>query len=232
MDTIPCPKCSSRSTQISTSRSPFMGVGADKIFHCRTCGTRIYGPEKVNALVAAHESIVQAARMREEKSQAEEKRWIAMQVAAERVRQEEEGRAAKAAADAERRRERRRVETERILAAAKCGWPPCKNDHTMTSRYCSKLCRDRVSKAKQKSASPAKPVSPETVAVVPAPTPLPEVTKREETCALTTCSNPPAVNSKYCGRSCRIKYAHLREKDRKLVQAVSCASSARAVSSF
>ena len=220
MDTIPCPKCSSRSTQISTSRSPFMGVGADKIFHCRTCGTRIYGPEKVNALVAAHEAIVQAARVREEKSQAEEKRWVAMHAAAERTRQEEEAKAAKAAADAERRRERRRAETERILAAAKCGWPPCKKDHTMTSRYCSKLCRDRVSKAKQKAASPAKPVPPAAVVVVPASSPLPEVTKREEKCALSTCSNPPAVNSKYCGRTCSIKYAHLREKERKLAQPV------------
>ena len=221
MDGTPCPKCNSRTTHVSVSRSSYMGAEADMIFHCRTCGTRIYGPEKVKALIASYEAIVQAAKRREEKSREEDKRWIAMHAAAEQVRQEEEAKAAKAAADAARRKERRLIETERIMVAAKCAWPPCEKDHTTTSRYCSKLCRDRVSKAKQKANPPAKLVPLPAIVEVSPPSPLPEVAKREEKCSLPTCSNLSAVNSKYCGRTCSIKYAHLREKERKLAQPVS-----------
>lgn len=152
MDTTPCPKCKSRSTHVARTRSPYMGVAEDLIFSCRTCGLRVYGPEKVNALVAQHAAVVQAAREREERLLAEERAHLARLEAAE-------------AAEA-----RRKEGEAKILAAAKCAWPPCQNDHTMTSKYCSRLCKDRNAHANEKArkraaklartSSPDGPVSP------------------------------------------------------------------------
>ena len=119
-----------------------MGVAEDLIFHCRTCGLRVYGPEKVNALVAQHKAVVQAVRDREERLLAEEKQHRAEQ---ERLRLE------KLAQEAERLELGRKREEDKIMAAAKCAWPPCKNDHTMTSKYCSRLCKDRNAHANEKA---------------------------------------------------------------------------------
>lgn len=210
MDGTPCPKCSSLTTHVSISRSPYMGAGPDMIFHCRTCGTRVYGPEKVKALVAAHQTAVQAARDREEKRREEERRWLQAAADAERKIKEEEVRAAKAASEAARRVERKKALEREILAKAKCAWPPCTKDHTMTSRYCSKSCRDKVSKAKKKAEPRPEPVPPAPPAVEQ---------DLAVKCAYHSCQNPPAANSKYCGRTCNDRNAHERAKARKLAQA-------------
>lgn len=119
----------------------------DLIFSCRTCGLRAYGPEKVNALVAQHAAAVQAARDREELLLQEER--------AHRAKLE-----AEAAAEA-----RRKDGEAKILAAAKCAWPPCPNDHTMTSKYCSRVCKDRNAhaneKARKKAAKSGRASSPD-----------------------------------------------------------------------
>jgi hypothetical protein len=60
MDAIPCPKCKSRSTHIAKVKPLYLNMLEDKIFSCRTCGLRIYGPERVDPLVAAHAARVQA----------------------------------------------------------------------------------------------------------------------------------------------------------------------------
>jgi len=210
MDGTPCPKCSSLTTHVSISRSQYMGSGPDMIFHCRTCGTRVYGPEKVQALVAAHQTAVQASRDREEKRREEELRWLQAAADAERKVKDEEARAAKAAAEAARRVERKKVLEKEILAKAKCAWPPCTKDHTMTSRYCSKSCRDKASKAKKKAQPPAEAPPPASPAAEQVPS---------AKCAYHSCQNPPAVNSKYCGRTCNDRNAHERAKARKLAQA-------------
>ena len=158
MDGTPCPKCSSRTTHVSISRSPYMGAGADMIFHCRTCGTRIYGPEKVQALVAAHQAAVQAAQEREEKRKEEERRWLELQAEAERIQKEAAAKAAKAAADAARREARRKAAEAEIMSKAKCAWPPCQNDHTMTSRYCSRTCSNKNAHAREKAKKEASKV--------------------------------------------------------------------------
>ena len=119
-----------------------MGVSEDLIFHCRTCGLRVYGPEKVNALVAQHSAAVQAAREREERLLAEEREHQAQQ---ERLRLE------RLALEAERLELGRKREEQKIMAAAKCAWPPCLNDHTMTSKYCSRVCKDRNAHANEKA---------------------------------------------------------------------------------
>lgn len=208
MDGTPCPKCSSRTTHVSISRSQYMGSGPDMIFHCRTCGTRIYGPEKVQALVAAHKAAVQAVFDREEKRKEEERRWLEAAAEAERKEKDEEARAAKAAAEAARKAARKKALEAEILRNAKCAWPPCPNDHTMTSRYCSKTCRDRASKARQKEAVAARP-------------PPAKVEPSQTKCALPSCQNAAAVNSKYCGRTCNDRNAHERAKARKLAQSAS-----------
>ena len=119
-----------------------MGIAEDLIFSCRTCGMRVYGPEKVNALVAQHQAAVQAVREREERLLAEEKENIAAQ---ERLRLE------RLALEAERLELGRKREEQKIMAAAKCAWPPCLNDHTMTSKYCSRVCKDRNAHANEKA---------------------------------------------------------------------------------
>jgi hypothetical protein len=103
---------------------------------------RVYGPEKVNALVAQHQASVQAVREREERLLAEEKENIAAQ---QRRRLEELAR------EAERLELGRKREEAKIFAAAKCAWPPCPNDHTMTSKYCSRVCKDRNAHANEKA---------------------------------------------------------------------------------
>ena len=161
MDATPCPKCRSRTTHVSLSKSPYMGVAADMIFHCRTCGTRIYGPEKVQALVAAHRAAVQAEKEREERLLAEERRWAAEREARRAAEEAERLAAEKAARDAARREARRKAEEVKILAAAKCAWPPCPNDHTMSSRYCSRQCSNRNAHAREKAKKEAaKPPTP------------------------------------------------------------------------
>lgn len=204
MDGTPCPKCNSRTTHVSVSRSPYMGAGADMIFHCRTCGTRVYGPEKVQALVAAHATAVQAAREREEKRKEEERRWLDLQLEAERKKQEAEELARKKAWEAARREARRKAAEAEILAAARCAWPACTKDHTMTSRYCSKTCRDRASKERQKKAR----------AALPPPAPPPE-TAPELKCAFESCLNARTSTSKYCSRTCNDRNAHARAKAKK-----------------
>jgi hypothetical protein len=121
-----------------------MGGEPDMIFHCRTCGTRIYGPEKVKGLVAAHAAAVQAAAEREQKRLEEDRRWLR--------EKEEQELAEKKAKEAERKKALRAAAMEKeILAAAKCAWPPCPNDHTMTSKYCSRVCSNKNAHARAKS---------------------------------------------------------------------------------
>ena len=155
MTSPPCPKCKSRSTHIALSRSPYIGTEPDMIFHCVTCGTRVYGPDKVRALVAHHEAIVQAEREREERLLAEERRWRAEQEAKQAAEEAARLNAQKAVRDAARKEARRKATEEEILRKAKCAWPPCPNDHTMTSRYCSRTCSNKNAHAREKAKNDA-----------------------------------------------------------------------------
>jgi hypothetical protein len=151
MTSPPCPKCKSHSTHISRTRSPYIGHEADLIFHCVTCGTRVYGPDKVKALVAQYEAVVQAAREREEQLLAEERRWKAEQEEKRAAEAAERLALKKAAMEASRKEARRKAVEEEILRNAKCAWPPCENDHTMTSRYCSRTCSNKNAHAREKA---------------------------------------------------------------------------------
>lgn len=125
MPSPPCPKCKGQSTHIARARAQYVGQVEDLVFSCITCGKRVYGVEQVKALVAEHEERVQAA-------------LAAAREVEERLLAEERRRAAEAS----------------IFAAAKCAWPPCPNDHTMSSKYCSRTCNDRNAhhRAKQRKA--------------------------------------------------------------------------------
>jgi dTMP kinase len=147
---IPCPKCKSRATYITTSRHPWLPE-PDEILVCSTCGTRVYGRERVAPL---REAVLVAERL--EEARREEER-VALQRA---IEEERAARAAaeKAAADtaakaaAEQKKAARRAALEaEILRNAKCAWPPCENDHTMTSRYCSRTCSNKNAHAREKA---------------------------------------------------------------------------------
>ena len=159
---IPCPKCGNRSTHLSYPRHPWMSGKNDEVLSCSICGTRVYGPERVGALLAAEEARLQAiedernaeslaAKKAEEAEQRRQKKELE-RVAAEAAKQEA---ARKKAAYLEA------MEAD-IYARAKCRWAPCPNDHTTTSLYCSRTCSNKNAhareKAKQQAAKAAKAV--------------------------------------------------------------------------
>ena len=148
---IPCPKCGNRSTHLSYPRHPWMSGKNDEVLSCSICGTRVYGPERVGALLAAEEARLQAiedernaeslaARKAEEAEHRRQKKELE-RVAAEAAKQEAARKKAAylAAMEAD------------IYARAKCRWPPCPNDHTTTSLYCSRTCSNKNAHAREKA---------------------------------------------------------------------------------
>ena len=151
---IPCPKCSSRATHISYPRHPWMSGQNDEVLICVTCGTRVYGPERVGPLRDAE----LARQRREEERLAVDREMLrlaieAEQKAAEAARKaEEEAQIKRQEEQAQQKKAARRAALEaEILRNAKCAWPPCENDHTMTSRYCSRTCSNKNAHAREKA---------------------------------------------------------------------------------
>ena len=157
---IPCPKCGNRSTHLSYPRHPWMSGKNDEVLSCSICGTRVYGPERVGALLAAEEARLKA--IEDERN--------AVSLAAKKAEEAEQRRQKKelerAAAEAAKQEAARKkaaylaaMEAD-IYARAKCRWPPCPNDHTTTSLYCSRACSNKNAhareKAKQQAAKAAK----------------------------------------------------------------------------
>lgn len=148
---IPCPKCRSRSTHVSYPRHPWMSGKNDEVLICVTCGNRIYGPERVQPLREAEEARLAAIARRE----AEDREALGRAIEAEKRQRAEEAAAAEAeakrAADERRAAARRAAMETEIYARAKCQWPPCPNDHTTTSRYCSRTCSNKNAHAREKA---------------------------------------------------------------------------------
>ena len=157
---IPCPKCGNRSTHLSYPRHPWMSGKNDEVLSCSICGTRVYGPERVGALLAAEEARLQAI---EDARNAESLAAKKAEEAEQRRQKKELERAAAEAAKQEAARKKAAylaaMEAD-IYARAKCRWPPCPNDHTTTSLYCSRACSNKNAhareKAKQQAAKAAK----------------------------------------------------------------------------
>ena len=148
---IPCPKCGNRSTHLSYPRHPWMSGKNDEVLSCTVCGTRVYGPERVGALLAAEEARLQAIE--------DERNAVSLaakkEAEAEQRRQKKElARVAAEAAKAEVARKKASylaaMEAD-IYARAKCRWPPCQNDHTTTSLYCSRTCSNKNAHAREKA---------------------------------------------------------------------------------
>lgn len=148
---IPCPKCGNRSTHLSYPRHPWMSGKNDEVLSCSICGTRVYGPERVGALLAAEEARLQA--IEDERN--------AVSLAAKKAEEAEQRRQKKelerAAAEAAKQEAARKkaaylaaMEAD-IYARAKCRWPPCPNDHTTTSLYCSRTCSNKNAHAREKA---------------------------------------------------------------------------------
>ena len=148
---IPCPKCGNRSTHLSYPRHPWMSGKNDEVLSCTVCGTRVYGPERVGALLAAEEARLQAIE--------DERNAVSLaakkEAEAEQRRQKKElARVAAEAAKAEVARKKAAylaaMEAD-IYARAKCRWPPCPNDHTTTSLYCSRTCSNKNAHARERA---------------------------------------------------------------------------------
>ena len=148
---IPCPKCGNRSTHLSYPRHPWMAGTIDEVLSCTVCGTRVYGPERVDALRVAEtarlkaiederDAVLIAARKAEEAEKRRQKKEL------ERVAAE----AAKAEAARKKAAYLAAMEAD-IYARAKCRWPSCPNDHTTTSLYCSRTCSNKNAHAREKA---------------------------------------------------------------------------------
>ena len=116
-----------------------------------TCGTRVYGRERVAPL---REAVLAAAR-REQRRRDEEYADLDRAIEAERaVRAAAEKAAAAASAKAEAKRkasERRAAIEAEILRKARCAWSECERDHTTTSVYCSRTCSNKNAHAREKA---------------------------------------------------------------------------------
>lgn len=122
---IPCPHCGSKSTYTASVPHAWLRQ-QDVVLVCNPCGHRVYGIDKIRELDTKRELEARAAREAEEA----------------RLREE----AARAAEEAKRARI-----LEEIMQNAKCAWPPCPNDHTMSSKYCSRTCNDKNAHARAKA---------------------------------------------------------------------------------
>lgn len=148
------------STHVVTSRHPWLIGKTDETLICKVCGTRVYGSEKVDALREVRQLEAKRAAEAEEKRIEAQKRaeivWKmeAAKKSAEQKAEDSRRRAAEhRAREKAKREEARRLEEEArqaILAQAKCAWPPCKNDHTSTSKYCSRSCNNNSARARHK----------------------------------------------------------------------------------
>jgi hypothetical protein len=61
---------------------------------------------------------------------------------------------------------RKAREAKAAVLQKKCAWPPCWNDHTSSSKYCSRTCSDKYAHARDKERKMAKRA---TAAVPPRP---------------------------------------------------------------
>ena len=148
---IPCPKCGNRSTHLSYPRHPWMAGTIDEVLSCTVCGTRVYGPERVDALRVAEtarlkaiederDAVLIAARKAEEAEKRRQKKELERVAAEAAIAEVARKKAAYLAA----------MEAD-IYARAKCRWPPCQNDHTTTSLYCSRTCSNKNAHAREKA---------------------------------------------------------------------------------
>ena len=123
----------------------------DEVLSCTVCGTRVYGPERVDALRVAEaarlkaiederDAVLIAARKAKEAEKRRQKKEL------ERVAAE----AAKAEAARKKAAYLAAMEAD-IYARAKCRWASCPNDHTTTSLYCSRTCSNKNAHAREKA---------------------------------------------------------------------------------
>jgi hypothetical protein len=123
-----CPKC--ESTAVSMERDPKwsgMGWPHDALFHCFTCGHRVYGKAAV-----AHTTLEQKRHQDEEARQAQE-----------------------ALAEIERKRkEKARLRRERRVISFQCAWGECPLPRREKSIYCSRNCSNKNARARHASRQP------------------------------------------------------------------------------
>jgi len=74
-------------------------------------------------------------------------------VAADKTRLEQLQRAKEAEAAA-------KAAAAALEAQKKCAWAPCPNDHTPTSKYCSRTCSDRNAHAREKARKASRSTAP------------------------------------------------------------------------
>ena len=154
MDNILCPKCGSRSTNVTYPRHPWLLRKADEVLVCLTCGTRVYGTEQVAVLrkAAAEHIIRQEARAAsdraEAKAAAEAERAAKQEL---RLAEEELRLKREAARLASREAASPSVVELDPAARLKCQWPTCANAPTPSSKYCSRTCNNKNAHAKEKA---------------------------------------------------------------------------------
>jgi hypothetical protein len=129
-----CPKC--ESTAISMERDPKwsgMGWPKDALFHCFTCGHRLYGSNAV-----AHTTLEQARHEADEARRAQEAlAEIERQHQRQRQRQWQR-----------QRDEEERLRRERKVISSQCAWGECRLSRREKSIYCSRNCSNKNARAR------------------------------------------------------------------------------------
>jgi len=158
---FPCPKCSSKTTTFYESDSRWSTPYPLNVeFSCYTCGFKRIGQPAVDLaeLALAGKAKYEKELERKRKAAEIERRRLA-EVARERAREqkrkEEEALARLEKKRARDREYRRKLRAERAVSD-ECFWVECSNKAGPTSKYCSRACSNKNSRARAKARKAAK----------------------------------------------------------------------------
>lgn len=158
---MPCPKCCSRSTCFSECKDRWTLPFPQNVeYSCYTCGLKLLGEKAVELAQKALKGKAELEKVEAAKKRAEEeKRHAAAEAALEKARLKKTADARKAeslerkrARDREYRRKLRAVRAE----SDECFWVECSNKARQTSKYCSRACSNKNSRARAKARKAAK----------------------------------------------------------------------------
>ena len=231
---MPCPKCSSKNTSLSLRQNNLWAPYPDGVeYSCYMCGLRLYGQKAIDkveewkAMAPTREQLLSQLREQEAQRLARtrlreellrgELAGIRVQEAPEKAQAPVEKQAAPAKKQAspekierakQRKREiaalrRRRIQEERAQEQLVLEPAP-----TISA---APILEDVVLQAPKEEVVQQAPIQEEDVVVRQAP----ELNVQK--CSWVDCSEPRKRGSKYCSKKCSNKFAHARERERKLL---------------
>jgi hypothetical protein len=229
---MPCPKCGSKNTSLSLRQSNFWAPYPDGVeYSCYMCGLRLYGQKAIDkveewkAMSPTREQLL--SQLREQEAQ---------RLARTRLR-EELLRGELAGIRVQEAPEKVQAPVVKQAAPAKKQASPEKLERAkQRKREIAALRRRRIQEERAQeqlvlelSAASSAPIQEEDVVVQQAPIQedVQQAPKEEDVqqapelnaqkCSWVDCAEPRKSGSKYCSKKCSNKFAHARERERKLL---------------